>query len=107
MKNLKPLRKRRGALNFISEISKILFGTLDEDLRIVGGGSPNWVHSAPRPFTVLLCLPRVIVRMENYSVEYSSVGIATGYGLDDQWRQEFGSRYGKKFSLLHIVRGTR
>jgi hypothetical protein len=41
-------------------------------LRIVGGGggwSPNWVHTAPRPFTVRLCLPRVIVRMENYSVE--------------------------------------
>jgi hypothetical protein len=34
-----------------------------------GGWSPNGVHSAPRPFTVLLCLPRVIVRMENYSVE--------------------------------------
>jgi hypothetical protein len=34
-----------------------------------GGWSPNWVHSAPRPFTVILCLPRVIVRMENYSVE--------------------------------------
>jgi hypothetical protein len=27
-----------------------------------GGWSPNWVHSAPQPFfTVLLCLPRVIV----------------------------------------------
>jgi hypothetical protein len=35
-----------------------------------GGWSPNWVHPAPRPFTVLLCLPRVIVRMENYSVEW-------------------------------------
>jgi hypothetical protein len=37
-------------------------------LRTVGGGewSPNWVHSAPRPFTVLLYLPRVIVRMENF-----------------------------------------
>jgi hypothetical protein len=34
-----------------------------------GGWSPNWVHSAPRPFTVLLCLPRMIVRMGNYSVE--------------------------------------
>jgi hypothetical protein len=34
-----------------------------------GGWSPNWVHSAPRPFTVLLCLPWVIVRMENCSVE--------------------------------------
>jgi hypothetical protein len=31
-----------------------------------GGWSSNWVHSAPRPFTVLLCLPRVIVRMENF-----------------------------------------
>jgi hypothetical protein len=31
-----------------------------------GGWSPNWVHSAPRPFTVLLYLPRVIVRMENF-----------------------------------------
>jgi hypothetical protein len=30
-KNPKPLRKRRGALNFIGEISKILFGTLHED----------------------------------------------------------------------------
>jgi hypothetical protein len=30
-----------------------------------GGWIPNWVHSAPRPFTVLLYLPRVIVRMEN------------------------------------------
>jgi hypothetical protein len=38
-------------------------------LRIVGGGVQNWAHSAPRPFTVLLCLPRLIVRMENYSVE--------------------------------------
>jgi hypothetical protein len=34
-----------------------------------GGWSPNWVHLAPRPFTVLLCLTRMIVRMENYSVE--------------------------------------
>jgi hypothetical protein len=39
-----------------------------------GGRSPNWVHSAPRPFTVLLCLRRVIVRMENYSVEWRSTG---------------------------------
>jgi hypothetical protein len=29
------------------------------------GWSPNWVHSAHRPFTGLLYLPRVIVRMEN------------------------------------------
>jgi hypothetical protein len=34
-----------------------------------GGWSPNRVHSAPRPFTVLLYLPLVIVRMENYSVK--------------------------------------
>jgi hypothetical protein len=33
----------------------------------------------------------------------SSVGIATGYGLDDQGEQEFESRYSKKFLLLHIV----
>jgi hypothetical protein len=33
----------------------------------------------------------------------SLVGIATGYGLDDQGGQEFESRYGKKFSLFHIV----
>jgi hypothetical protein len=32
---------------------------------IVGGWSPNWVHLARRPFTGLLYLPRVIVRMEN------------------------------------------
>jgi hypothetical protein len=31
---------------------------------IVGGWSPNWVHSARRPLTGLLYLPRVIVRME-------------------------------------------
>jgi hypothetical protein len=30
-----------------------------------GGWSPNWVHSAHRPLTGLLYLPRVIVRMEN------------------------------------------
>jgi hypothetical protein len=30
-----------------------------------GGWSPNWVHSARRPLTDLLYLPRVIVRMEN------------------------------------------
>jgi hypothetical protein len=30
-----------------------------------GGWSPNWVHSALRPFTGLLYLARVIVRMEN------------------------------------------
>jgi hypothetical protein len=30
-----------------------------------GGWSPNWVNSARRPFTGLLYLPRVIVRMEN------------------------------------------
>jgi hypothetical protein len=29
-----------------------------------GGWSQNWVHSAPRPFTGLLYLPRVIVRMD-------------------------------------------
>jgi hypothetical protein len=32
---------------------------------IVGGWSPNWVHSACRPLTGLLYQPRVIVRMEN------------------------------------------
>jgi hypothetical protein len=32
---------------------------------IVGGGGPNWVHSARRPLSGLLYLPRVIVRMEN------------------------------------------
>jgi hypothetical protein len=31
----------------------------------VGGGIQNWVHSARRPLTGLLYLPRVIVRMEN------------------------------------------
>jgi hypothetical protein len=36
------------------------------------------------------------------------VGTATGYGLDDQGEGEFESRYGKKFSLLHIVQtGSR
>jgi hypothetical protein len=30
-----------------------------------GGWSPNSVHSARRPFTGLLYLPRLIVRMEN------------------------------------------
>jgi hypothetical protein len=29
------------------------------------GGWSNWVHSARRPLTDLLYLPRVIVRMEN------------------------------------------
>jgi hypothetical protein len=33
----------------------------------------------------------------------SSVGIVTGYGLDDQRGREFESREGKRFSLLHIV----
>jgi hypothetical protein len=32
---------------------------------IVGGWSPNWVHSARRSLSGLLYLPRVIVRMEN------------------------------------------
>jgi hypothetical protein len=40
----------------------------------------------------------IIVRSQD-----SSVGIATGYGLDDQGEREFESRYRKKFSLLHIV----
>jgi hypothetical protein len=30
-----------------------------------GGWGPNWVHSARRPLTGLLYLPRVIGRMEN------------------------------------------
>jgi hypothetical protein len=30
-----------------------------------GGGNPKWVHSARRPLTGLLYLPRMIVRMEN------------------------------------------
>jgi hypothetical protein len=29
-----------------------------------GGWSPHWIHSARRPLTGLLYLPRVIVRME-------------------------------------------
>jgi hypothetical protein len=33
----------------------------------------------------------------------SSVGTATGYGLDDHGWWEFESRKGEKFSLLHIV----
>jgi hypothetical protein len=33
----------------------------------------------------------------------SSVGIATGYGLDEQGGREFESRSGKRFSLLYIV----
>jgi hypothetical protein len=40
---------------------------------IVGGWSPNWVHSARQPFTGLLYLPQVIVRMEN-SVEWMAGG---------------------------------
>jgi hypothetical protein len=36
-----------------------------------GGWSPNWVHSARRPLTGLLYLPRVIMRMENL-VEWMS-----------------------------------
>jgi hypothetical protein len=32
---------------------------------LVGGWSPNWVHSARRPLTGLLYLPRMIVRMKN------------------------------------------
>jgi hypothetical protein len=32
-----------------------------------------------------------------------SVGIATGYGLDDQGGREFETRWGQKCSLLHIV----
>jgi hypothetical protein len=49
-----------------------------------------------------------IVILENtgsfiYYATDSSVGIATGYGLDDQGEREFESRQGKKFSLLHIV----
>jgi hypothetical protein len=36
-----------------------------------GGWSPNWVHSARRPLTGLLYLPRVIVRMQNL-VEWMS-----------------------------------
>jgi hypothetical protein len=34
-------------------------------IRIVGGASPNWVHSARRPLNGLLYLPRVIMMMEN------------------------------------------
>jgi hypothetical protein len=30
------------------------------------GWSLNWIHSARQPFTGLLYLPRVIVRMENF-----------------------------------------
>jgi hypothetical protein len=42
-------------------------------IRIVGGWSPNWVHSARRPLNDLLYLPRVIMMMENL-VEYRLVG---------------------------------
>jgi hypothetical protein len=38
-----------------------------------GGWSPSWVHSARRPFTDLLYLPRVIMMMENL-VEWSLAG---------------------------------
>jgi hypothetical protein len=45
---------------FLKMIQKSVFFNLRS-----GGWSPNWVHSARRPFTGLLYLPRVIVRMEN------------------------------------------
>jgi hypothetical protein len=38
-----------------------------------GGWSPNWVHSARRPITGLLYMPRVIVRMGNF-VEWIMAG---------------------------------
>jgi hypothetical protein len=41
--------------------------------------------------------------MCDYGSRDSSVGIATGYGLDDQEEREFESQYGQKFSLLPIV----
>jgi hypothetical protein len=34
-------------------------------IRIVGGWSPNWVHSARRPLNGLLYPPRVIMMMKN------------------------------------------
>jgi hypothetical protein len=40
---------------------------------LCGGWSPNWVHSARRPLTGLLYLPRVIVRMVNL-VEWRLAG---------------------------------
>jgi hypothetical protein len=60
------LRKQTQRIFMTSNrLTKVLSGSIAYS----GGWSPNWVHSAPRPFTVLLCLPPVIVRMENYSVE--------------------------------------
>jgi hypothetical protein len=41
--------------------------------RIVGGRSPNWVHSARRPLNGLLYLPRAIMMMENL-VEWRLAG---------------------------------
>jgi hypothetical protein len=61
--NLKPMFKKVGArlytgLNWLRK--KTSFFNLHS-----GGWSPNWVHSARRPLTGLLYLPRVIVMMEN------------------------------------------
>jgi hypothetical protein len=44
-----------------------------------GEWSPNWVYSAHRPFTGLLYLPRVIVRMQNL-VEWGLVRAAEVLG---------------------------
>jgi hypothetical protein len=60
----KPERKRplgRQRLRCVDNIKMDL-----REIRLhIGGWSPNWVHSARRPLTGLLYLPRVIVRIEN------------------------------------------
>jgi hypothetical protein len=48
------------SVQIFEEGSELIFFNLHS-----GGWSPNWVHSARRPFIGLLYLPRVIVRIEN------------------------------------------
>jgi hypothetical protein len=56
------LRKQDGRVSI--EIISLKIMLINVNLHS-GGWSPNWVHSARRPLTGLLYLPRMIVRMEN------------------------------------------
>jgi hypothetical protein len=48
-------------------------------------------------------MTKKIFKGKNLKTQNSIVGIATGYGLENQGVRVFESQWGQEFSLLHVV----
>jgi hypothetical protein len=72
--------------------------------------------SASEEISRFLCKPKVhyrinksplVAKAQVLHISFTStIGVATGYGLDDRLEAEFESRWDEEFSLFHVETGS-